>query len=366
MYTEIIRIFAQSEGLESRFFSFRVLHRKETNQKKICANLRNLCPIKIKIERLGERTNYQGKPMNNLKSRLTKNIMPFLLTVSLLACTESNNMEEQTPPESPQPITPKVVLEGDDVVLARVNGSPITRYELELTILSTLGPSSAGRLDEAGRQKVLESLVAGRAIARVQEADMTAEEIAAIDKKTRAYREQLLVKQYLAKHVAPQPVTNEMVREYYESHPERFGARTIRTYEMLSGRRKMNAKERDTLIQVLKSNADQKDWQQWAGELQGQGYPIEYRRGRVAEKILHPRLNQLMRPLKKGETSQLTFIEGTAYAVRIVDEKQLAARPLNEVGAEIRKALVPVQLKKSVKLASQQVLQSADVVYEKK
>jgi hypothetical protein len=72
-----------------------------------------------------------------------------------------------------------------------------------------------------------------------------------------------------------------------------------------------------------------------------------------------------MQPLKKGEASQLTFIERTAYTVRIVDEMQIAPRPINEVSAEIRKALVPVQLKKSVKLASRQVLQTADVVYEK-
>ena len=326
----------------------------------ICVQKQNFAPW-----RLCERTNYQGKPMNNLKSRLTKSIMPFLLTVSLLACTESNNTEPQIPPEPPQPATQKVVLDGDDIVLARVNGSPITQYELELTIRSTLGPSSAGRLDEAGRQKVLESLVAGRAIARVQEADMTAEEIAAIDKKTRAYREQLFVKQYLAKHVAPQPVTSEMVREYYEAHPERFGAKTIRTYEMLAGRRKLNVRERDALLQVLQTAAEKKDWQQWVKNLQDQDYPIEYRRGRVAEKLLHPRLHQLMQSLRKGEASQLTFIEGTAYTVRIVDEKQIAPRPLNEVSAEIRKALVPVQLKKSVKQASQQVMQTADVVYEK-
>jgi len=301
--------------------------------------------------------------MNHLKSFLTKCIL-LLLTVFLLACTESKNMEEQAPPDPAKPSAPKVVLEGDNVVLARVNGSPITRYDLDQTIRATLGASSAGRLDEAGRQKVLASLVASRAIARSQEADLSAEDQAVLDKKLMAYREQLLVKQYLVRHTAPGPVTGEMVREYYQAHPQRFGAKTIRTYEMLAGSRKLIASERDALIQVLKTAADNKDWQQWVEKLQAQGYPIEYRRGRVAEKILHPRLHQLMQPLKKGETSQLTFIEGTAYTVRIVDERQIAPRPLNEVSAEIRKALVPVQLKKSVKLASQQVLKTADVVYE--
>jgi hypothetical protein len=284
--------------------------------------------------------------------------------VSILSCTESQNTEQQTILEV-EPETPKVVLEGDDIVLVRVNGDAITRYDLDQTIRSTLGATSAGRLDEAGRQKVLESLVASQAIAQSQEADLSAEDQAVLAKKVQAYREQLLVKQYLVRHTAPQPVTGEMVREYYQAHPERFGARTIRTYEMLTGRRKLKTEERDALIQVLKTAADKNDWKQWVGKLQGQGYPIEYRRGRVVEKILHSRLYQLMQPLKKGQASQLTFIEGTAYTVRIVDERRIAPRPLNEVSAEIRKALVPVQLKKSVKLASQQVMKTADVVYEK-
>jgi hypothetical protein len=301
--------------------------------------------------------------MQNQKLRLTR-ITMLLLSLFLLACTESNNREVQAPSEPPQPAAPKVVLEGDDVVLARVAGDPITRYDLEQTIRSTLGASSAGRLDEAGRQKVLESLVASRAIAQSQEADLSAEDQAILAKKLRAYREQLLVKQYLARQAAPQPVTGEMVRKYYQAHPERFGARTIRTYEMLAGRKKLNAKERDALMQVLKSAAENKDWQQWAKNLQDQGYPIDYRRGRAAEKVLHPRLQQLMQPLKKGQASQLTFIEGTAYTVRILEEKQIGPRPLNQVSAEIRKALVPVQLKKSVKLASRQVLAKSEVVYE--
>lgn len=289
----------------------------------------------------------------------------LLLSLSLLACMESGKVEEKTPAEPPQPAAPIVVLEGDDVVLARVAGDPITLYELEQTIRSTLGPSAAARLDEAGRQKVLESMVASRAMARAQEAEMTPEGQAALDKKLKAYREQLLVKRYLARQAAPQPITDEMVRAYYEAHPERFGARTIRTYEMIAGKRKLRAGERDALMQALQTAAEKKDWRQWVKTIKSQGHPIEYRRGRVAEKILHPRLYQLMQPLKKGQASQITFIEGMAYLVRIVDEKEMVPRPLNEVSAEIRQALVPVQLKKSVKLASQQVLQNVDVVYEK-
>jgi len=282
----------------------------------------------------------------------------------MTSCTEAQNTAEQTRPETAKPAAQMVVLEGDDIVLARVDGEPITRYDVEQTIQSTLGQVSAARLDEQGRRKVLDSLVASRAIARVQKAEMTPEDLAALDKKVGAYREQLLVKQYLAEHAAPQPVTGDMVRDYYEAHPEHFGARTIRSYEMLAGKRRLTTPERDDLIYALQGAAEKNDWQPWVQTLQRQGYPIGYRQGQVDEKLLHPQLRELMSSIQKGETSRLIFVDGRAYIVRIVDEKQIAPRPLNDVSGEIRKALVPVQLKKAVKQASDQVLQTTEVIYE--
>jgi len=301
--------------------------------------------------------------MNHLKSFFL--IALFIsMAAFTISCTEPKNTAEQTPPEPPKPAAQKVVLDGDDIVLARVAGEPITRYDLEQTIQSTLAEASAGRLDEAARRKILESLVAGRAIARAQEAEMTPEEIAEIDKKIQAYREQLLVKQYLAKHVTPQPATAAMVREYYQAHPEQFGSRLYRKYEMIAGRPKLNSAERDDLIAVLGQAAQNTGWQNWVTELREKGYPVAYRGGLVTDKVLHPRLENLMQDLKTGEASNLIFIQGVPYVVRIVEEKQLRPRPLNEVSEQIRKALVPVQLKKAVKQVSDQVLQTTEVIYE--
>lgn len=305
--------------------------------------------------------------MRKPKLRITQIIL-LILSVSIMACSEPSQVEEQTPPAPPEPAPspapPKVVLDGDDVVLARVAGEPITRYELEQTIRATLGETSAGRLDEAGRQKVLQSLVASRAIARVQEAEMTPQEIAEIDKKTRAYREQLLVKRYLAQHAAPQPVTGEMVREYYQAHPERFGSRYLRKYEMISGQPNLKSAERDNLITVLGRATETADWQNWVAELKEKGYPMSYREGMMTDNVLHPRLENLMKDLKTGETSNLVFIKGVPYVVRIVEEKQIPPQPLDKVSEQIRRALVPVQLKKAVKQASEQVLAKSEVVYE--
>ena len=156
-----------------------------------------------------------------------------------------------------------------------------------------------------------------------------------------------------------------MVRAYYEEHPARFGARTIRSYEILSGNRKLDVAERDALLEELKGAAAMTDWEQWAHTLQGRGYPVSWRRGQVDEKLLQPQLRELMRPLKKGQFSPVSFVDGRVTIVRIVDEKHTPPRPLTEVSAEIRKILLPVQLKKAVKQASEQVLQTVEVVYEK-
>jgi len=285
--------------------------------------------------------------------------------VSLISCTEekpavSEKQIETTPPSDP----PKVILEGDDIILARVNGSSITQYELELSIRITLGNQAASRLDENGRRKILESLVASRAIAQVQEAEMSPQELAAIKKKVQAYQEQLFVKQYLAKHVSPQPVSSEMVREYYEAHPERFGSRNFRKYEMITSGPKLRTVERDEIINILGNALENTDWQNWVNDLKQRGYPVSFRKGLVMEKVLHPRLEQVMKSLKSGETSNLIFIKGVPYVVRIVEDQQVPPRPLNKVSNQIRQALIPVQLKKAVKQASEQVLAKSEVIYK--
>jgi hypothetical protein len=288
-------------------------------------------------------------------------ILAIVFSALLMGCQES-----QTPPEesNQDPKTLEVLLEGDDVVLAKVNGSAITGYDLEMAITTTLGEQSAARLDDSGRRKVLESLVAARAIAQNQEATLTFEERAVLGKKVAAYEEQLLVKQYLAVNASPEPVTQEMVRGYYNAHPERFGGKTIRRYEMITSDRKLKSAERDRLMTALTGPAEKADWGQWVNMLQQQGHPVVYRQGQAAEKALNPRLRQVMGNLKKDEASNLVFIQGDVYVVRILEEQTIAPRPLSEVSAQIRKALLPVQLKKAVKQASEKVLATTDVVYE--
>jgi len=296
----------------------------------------------------------------------------FLCLNFIIACAKDETKETVSPspvleaPTIQDPVSKSkesAVLEGDNIILATVNSTPITQYDVDLTIQTTLGKTVSSKLDAEGQKKVLESLVQSRAISQVQEKELTPKEKFALEKKVDAYREQLLVKQYLAKHTDIEPVTHEMVKEYYDKHPERFGAKNIRTYEMITSKQSVNSSERDNLITALKSPDKKTEWKTWVKELQGRGYPLQYKQGQTTNKLLHPKLQTLMQGLKKEESSALSFVQERAYIVRILDEKQVPPRPLNDVSAQIRKTLTPVQLKKAVKQASEQVLKDVNVVY---
>jgi hypothetical protein len=254
-------------------------------------------------------------------------------------------------------------LPGDETVLARVNGSRITRYDLDASIQNMLGAQSAKMLDADGRRKMLASLVAARAIAQAQEKTLDSRQKSEIDRKTAAYREQLLVKMYLARNTRPEPVSRQMVQDYYDHHPEQFGAATVRTYEMISTDTGLTDAARDQLLTALAAPDKLDDWPSVVARLRRKGLPVTYRKASSDARILSPQLRGLISRLAPGQCSDPTFIDNTLYMTRILAEKKIPARPLNEVSARIRKILLPVQLKKAVKQASDQVLGKANVEY---
>lgn len=257
----------------------------------------------------------------------------------------------------------RVTLEGDAVILAKVMGTPITQYELEQVVLTTLGPEQGALLGDEGRRKVLESLVASRAMALASEKELEGEALEAVEKRVAVYREQLLVKKYLAAHADPQPVTAEMVKAYYEKNPERFGARTTVVYEMISTEKALEGDERGRVMEALKGKGEEPGWDKAVADLREQRLPVFYKKGRAVKGMMNPRLYSLIVSIQEGEASDLTFIEGTPYLVRVIQREEVPPRPLGEVSARIRKSLVPVQLKKDVKKVSEQVLGETTVEY---
>jgi hypothetical protein len=287
-------------------------------------------------------------------------VINLMLAWLVMGCTEPGKTPVQAQNELRKQSS---LLPGEDQVLATVNGSPITRYELEQAIRKTLGESVGRKLDASGKQTVLESLVASRAIAQLQEQTAVEKDVAAIEKKTAAYREELLVERYLAENAPARPVTDQMARAYYQEHPEQFGARTVRTFEMVTSIRGLSAGERDDLIPALGGVGSNKDWQTWVAKMKGKGYPLQYRTDHVTESALQPRLIEMTRALEIGEASPFTFIDERPYLLRITSEKAHPPQPYKAVKARIHKMLAPVQLKETVKAAAARVIEKSDVVY---
>lgn len=243
---------------------------------------------------------------------------------------------------------PPPVLPGDDVVLAKVNDAPITHFDLERTVDETLGKYATSRVERRARAKVLESMIQSRALAALAEEELEPQQKLLVEKEVAAFRESLLVKQYLAKHAPPEPLTGEMKRRYYEEHPERFGAVTTKAYELLGSRRALSGQERVEVMSKLGEASGAADWKEAATELSGGGLPIFFAKGDLGEATLHPKLRELMSSLKVGKKSSLTFVQGRAYVVRIIGETTAQPRPFAKVQDEIERQLEPVQLRRAL------------------
>jgi len=261
---------------------------------------------------------------------------------------------------SPEKKEPSITLEGDDIILARVNDTTISQYDLDQSIQDMFDPETIRKIDKKEQNKILESLVKSRAIAHAFEKIMTPEDRAVVDKKVKSYREQLLVKMYLVRKTNPEPVTLKMVKDYYDAHPEKFGGKTIRVYEMIGSQKKITSSERDSFITVLKNADNHQNWKKWVQDLQQKQYSVFYRSGESLE-FLHKKLQEIIKSLKKDKPSQMAFVQDRLYLIRIASERNEPPRPLEEVSVEIRKSLVPMQLKKSIQKASQQIMEKTSI-----
>lgn len=255
------------------------------------------------------------------------------------------------------------LLEGDDVVLAKVGQETITKYDVERAVISKFGPATRRQLEEKHMKEVLKSLVISKAISQKREKELKKNEHAAIEKEVSAAREELLVRQYLALHAQIEKASEEQLKKFYAENQAMFGARETKKYEMLASRRSLVPKEKDQLLKELDRAADDKDWSGLAERLRGKNFPIQYRKGLLAEDMLHKKLSSLIAGLNVGQTSKLTFIEGRAYLVRVFGMSVKSARPFGEVKDEIAEKLRSVQIKKAIMGVSEKVLKDVEVTY---
>lgn len=256
-----------------------------------------------------------------------------------------------------QPVVPAKEL----AVVARVNGTPITEFEVEQVAKRSLGALAVESVQRAARDRLLESAIQSRAIALAAERELTADERFSLDKEAAIYREQLLVRHYIDRHHPPEPVTAQMVAEYYQSHPQRFGGGVENQYELVGASRTPSPDERGKFVTKLRDPGARADWKAWAKDISAGGLPAVYSTGLVSDSVLHPKLRELLAGLESNKPSAVVFVDGRPYVARVTGKQTKTPRPLEEVRASIVRTLTPVQLTAAVEKTAAEVMKITKV-----
>lgn len=249
--------------------------------------------------------------------------------------------------------------------LVTVNGDVITDKDLQVASVRIVGAQKSFLIDDNVKKKILESMVLSRVISGQALKEIDAEEKDQIDRKARDYKEELLVKSYLRKNVDPQPVTQDMVKTYYEKTPKLFGAKNIKEFELITTNKQVQGAQREQVLAVLNKARKSVNWKSYVKKTNKRKGVLEYRTGKTSEKLLNAQLRAAMSKMKNKDISRPVFIEGKPYLVRIVKEQKTKARPLAEVSTEIRRMLAPQQLKKAIKVVSEKLMKEAKIEYVK-
>ena len=248
-------------------------------------------------------------------------------------------------------------------VLVRVEGHPITEDDLDAAIIRTVGELGAFQLGEDGRTKVLQSLVMSKAMSLKQSVLLTTDETQEVDRMVTAYREELLTKRYLKNNVSPVPVSETMVKDYYQKYPEKFGGKTLKSFEVVKGMTKLDGTAREKMLKAMTNLKAEINWKKSVLSLKSQGLQIEYSVGAVIKGVLTSDIDSLVHSLKVNEVSTIHFIKGVPMIFKVVKETIIEPKPLADVRATIRKSLAPVQFKKAVKKITEVLLKNIDVEY---
>ncbi|MCU7892441.1 MAG: peptidyl-prolyl cis-trans isomerase [Candidatus Thiodiazotropha sp. (ex Ustalcina ferruginea)] len=288
----------------------------------------------------------------------------MIVSLSCLVLISACSRDQVTSEKPIQTQQESLNKETESVALAYVNGSPITEDDTRHAMqkLFTDPIPQVGR--EQVKQRILESLISSRAIFILARDELDAEELAQLEAKVKAYREELFVQSYLTRHAVPEPVSGEMVTAYYQDHPEAFGGGVTKRFEMIQTYRSVTEQERKALIGKLSELSNVDDWSHW---LEGhKSLPINLRQLTARVEILDQPLQALVSAAGIGETSPL-HIDDVITVIRVNTVDLHPPKPLAEVSAEIRKRLAPIKMRAAIKLLAEDALQkvSVEIVVDK-
>jgi hypothetical protein len=249
--------------------------------------------------------------------------------------------------------------------LATVDGTPITEAELQLALEETLGPK-ASEASSAARRKVLESLVATRAIALVARKELSAVDLAEIERKAESYRDDQLVRQYLDKHAPVPPVSDAMVEAYYREHLDQLGGHAVHSYELIASEHEAKGASRAALITALAKAERETDWRKVASDLTKAGHAVRYESGQLPAANVDQQVATVIEALESGQASKPFFVGERVHLARLLGAHDKSARPIAEVAPMIQRTLRSRLLQEAVKKAGDKAVQAAEIVHRSK
>ncbi len=265
----------------------------------------------------------------------------------------------------PEPVEPAraALLPGDDVVLAYVGPQrlPVTQYDVQQAAERTLG-NLAGVAVEAGtRGEMVDSVISTRAMAVLRESELTPTQAAELDKRVQAYRERLLVRDYLDAHAEPVTTSEEALRAYYDAHPEKFGPRPERHFELVYVELGRDSSARPGLLRALSEVTLAEDWRGAVAERQKKGLPVGFRRGDAGLANLPKRLRETALKLGVGEASTVVMVGDRAYALRMTKLGKKPGKTFEDVRERIAKLLEPRETRAQLQAVKDDVLEKVPV-----
>ena len=281
----------------------------------------------------------------------------YLLIITLLALTSCSNENKEQDVEQK---LAKNSHQESSANLVKVGDKFISESAFERSMYKNLGEFNVAQLDAEGKKKYLESMAVSSAMAQLAEKELNDYELTEISHDVDAYREQLLVKRYLANNITPEPVTSKMVKDYYNEHPEKFGSKKVLDINLISVSDIPDATRAD-VIKLLSDKNLLSDLGELKRQIKGLELELLEQRQRLSEESQNH--YSTAKGLQVGESSKIFFVKGGAQVVILDKQLVTPAKPLSEVSGEIRKMLAPIQLKKAIKKASDEAKKVIKIEY---
>lgn len=272
-----------------------------------------------------------------------------LMALLMTACDKKPSVEKPTDP-----------------ILAKVGKSTINQSQYDL-MLSRLSPEARNKINnEKSKQlqdKILKGLVRTRALAIITEEQLSADEKQLLETKVQAYKDELLAQMYIKTNMDPEPVTSQMVTEYYDKHKQDFTLPGKVQFEYLvTTKQKLNDKELSKVIKAFTDAKKAKDLKAYAKTLKRKKLPLEYKSGQMTAASIVKVIRSQVERLKEGEVSDVVYAD-YIYVVKVNKREPDVVKPVNQVSIEIRKKLAPQKLKQALSTHIDEAMKKVKVEY---